>query len=132
MSLRGKNNGFTAVFVALAMPVIIAILGICLDGSILLYYDSKLTNAVKFAAISATSVNIQNEGALEITADNSFVQRVLINNLDGAILYEFTVDQQKKNQCTVKATYEVPFVFMKIFGFESKTILESYSAERNL
>lgn len=127
-----KNNGYTAVIVALTMPVLIAILGICLDGGVLLYFDLKLSTAVKFAAISATSVNMQNGDDLEITADSSFVQRVLSKNLNESELADFSIDELAKNRCCVAATYEVQFVFIRIIGIDRKVLYESYTAERNI
>ena len=132
MSNVRNEKGFITILIALALPLIISVMGFCLDGSLLLYYDAKLSMAAKFAAITATSVNTNIEGNLVITADETFVMKILKSNMEGAMLVDYSINPNQKNKCTVSASAEVPFIFMKIFGIESKTLVESYTAERNL
>lgn len=134
MKLFRSNKGYTMVFVALMMPVIVAIMGFSIDGGLLLYYKAKLTTATKFAAISATSDYTVVGGQLQINEADNFARSALEANLNDISLvdFDFKVTPSKKNECTLKASIEVPFVFMKILKINSTIITESYTAERNL
>lgn len=127
---RNNKKGYVTVFLALAMPLIISVLGFCIDGGMMLYFDARLSTAVKFACISASSDNENIDGNLVIKAENSFVEEVLHENLKDAILVDFMINPSSKNECTVKGSYKIEFVFMKLFGITEKSLTESYTARR--
>lgn len=129
-----NNKGFVSVFFCISLPLIIAIMGFCIDGSLLLYYDARLMTATKFASISATSYYDIIDDKLVINATDAEDAAILAldENFEDAKLVNFTVDSDSQNECTVKAEVEVPFFFMKIFGVKAKVISESYTSSRNI
>lgn len=127
--LKG-NKGNVLVVVCVALPVLMGVIGICLDGNLVIYNQTKLMAATKFAAISASSNNkIVNEKTI-ITATEDQARNALLENYDQAKLRSFTISETSKNKCTVVAETEVNFVFMKIFGINSKKLSESYTVTR--
>lgn len=132
VKLREDKGGNILVLVSVLLPVLLACIGMCLDGSLLIYYQSRLMTATKIAAVSASSdYEIDDKGNTKIRASSDFVKDVLKENFKEAKLRNFTINESAKNKCTVEAEVEVNFTFMKIFNINSKTISESYTAERN-
>lgn len=133
-----RNNGYITVFVCMLMPLFLALLGICIDGSIILYNDAKLMTATKFAAISATAFYDVKDGSVVLKGMNDSgaardaATNALEKNFSGAWVYEFSINNSKKNECTVKAKVKVDFFFARIFHFDSTTIEEIYTAERDI
>ncbi len=139
MKLLRNRNGHSAIFLCIAMPLIIAVLGICIDGSLLLYYKARLMTATKLAAVSATSFyDIEDEQlAIDYASAEDVALRTLYQNFEDAVMTAFEVDNAQKNSCRVDAQVEVPCYFMSImeaFGFEvaQKTLVESYTARRSI
>lgn len=131
--MQGKvnnNKGNILILVSIILPVLIMVIGVCLDGGLVMYSQSKLMAATKFAALSASSHNKVIEDKTIINATESQVKSALIENYDKAKLKKFTIDESSKNKCTVVADVEVNFMFMKMFGINSKTISESYTVTR--
>ncbi|MFT8349075.1 TadE/TadG family type IV pilus assembly protein [Clostridium saccharoperbutylacetonicum] len=125
-----NNKGNMLVLVCVALPVFIGIAGICLDGSLAIYYQTKLMAATKFAAISASSHNYVVSGKTVINATQDQAEAALKENFGAAKLRSFSINQSSKNKCTLVAETEVNFVFVKIFGVNSKKISESYTVTR--
>lgn len=131
MKYNLKNNkGNMLVLVCAALPVLIGIIGVCLDGSLLVYYQTKLMAATKFAAVSASSYNKVISGKTIITATEDKAKSALIENFSQAKLRSFSINSTSKNKCTVIAETDVNFVFMKMFGINSKKLSESYTVTR--
>ncbi|OOM80585.1 hypothetical protein CLPUN_12510 [Clostridium puniceum] len=135
MKCNFKNNkGNTLVLVCAALPMLIGVIGLCIDGSLMVYYQTRLMAATKFAAVSASSHNkiVQEKTIINATEDQ--VRSALIENFSQAKLISFTINPASKNKCTVIAETEVNFVFMKMFLTDSKdykkTIRESYDVTR--
>lgn len=125
-----NNKGNILVLVCIALPALIGVIGLCLDGSLMIYYQSKLMAATKFAAVSAASNYEIVDDKIIITATESEVTTVLSENFSQAKLTSFNVSSISKNKCTVIAETQVNFVFMKMFGINNKTLSESYSVTR--
>lgn len=131
MKCNLKNNkGNILVLVCAVLPVLIGVVGVCLDGSLVIYYETKLMAATKFAAVSASSnYDIIKEKTV-INATEDQVKTALNENFNEAKLRSFSINSASKNKCTVIAETNVNFVFMKIFGINSKTLSESYTVIR--
>jgi Flp pilus assembly protein TadG len=128
-----KKKGYAAILLVLLLPIIIMIMGICIDIGNMVYCEAKLMSAVKFAAISASSnYTVSNNQVIITDEQQDFVQTCLTKNYEGAMSKTFTVDAVKKNQCTVEATAEVKFYFLTIIKINSETIDQSYTVTRNL
>ena len=125
-----NNKGNALILVSIILPILIMVIGVCLDGSLVLYSQSKLMAATKFAALSASSHNKVIEDKTIINATEDEAKSALLANYDKAKLKKFTIDESSKNKCTVVAEVKVNFVFMKMFGINSKTINESYTVTR--
>ena len=131
MKYKFKNNkGNMLVLVCAALPVFIGIIGVCLDGSLVIYNQTKLMAATKFAALSASSYNTVIEEKTIINATEDQARSALVENFSGATLRSFSINSASKNKCTVIAETDVNFVFMKVFGINSKKISESYTVTR--
>lgn len=125
-----NKSGNILILVCITLPIFIAMLGMCLDGSLVLYYQTRLMAATKFAAISA-SANYKVVGDKTIiNATQGQVVDALKTNFNEANLRSFTINSSSKNKCTVVAETNVEFVFMKIFGLKNKTLSESYTVTR--
>ncbi len=131
-----SQKGITAILIAVAMPFIISVVGLCVDGGYLLYSKAKLMGATKFAAISATSYYTLEDDAivLDYNKCSSAADNMLAINYKGSKRIGFDIDssdEPKKIVCTVEAQADVPVFFMKIFGVKSTPIKEGYTAERD-
>lgn len=126
-----KNKaGNILVLVCVTLPIFIAMLGMCLDGSLVLYYQTKLMAATKFAAISASANNKVVSDKTIITGTQQEAATALETNFSEAKLRSFTINSSSKNKCTVVAETNVNFVFMRVFGIKNKTLSESYTVTR--
>ena len=127
-----NNKGYVAIIFCFIMPVIIAILGICIDGSMIFYYQARLMTATKYAAISATTSNTKEDGNLIIIKDESFVERALEKNFDLAQIEGFIIDSTQKNKCTLNTKAEIKLFFIPLImeNYKTITIHESYTAQR--
>lgn len=139
MRLLRNQNGHTAAFFCIAMPLIIAVLGICIDGSLLLYYKARLMTATKLAAVSATSFyEIEDDQpVIDPLSSEDAALRTLEQNFESAVMTRFEIDNTAKNTCTVDAQVEVPFYFLRMLeafgsGITHKTLMESYTASRSI
>lgn len=131
MKYGTKNNkGNILVLFCIILPILLGAIGICLDGSLLVYNQTRLMAATKFAAVSASSYNKVVQGKTIINATESKVNSALTENFSEARLRNFSINEASKNKCTVIGEVKVNFVFMKMFGVESKTISESYTVTR--
>lgn len=125
------EKGSAAVFFCLLLPVILAIAGMCIDGSYLLYKKAELGSATKFAAISATAFYHTENGRIIIDSDpaEGAAETTLKKNCTDAWINQFTIQE---NECTVDSALVVTFFFVRIFGIHDTRINESYSACRRL
>lgn len=125
-----NNKGNVLVILGFMWMFIIFIVGMCVDGSFVMYYQSRLMAATKIAAVStSTHYNINKKGKIIINGtDNDALEALNANykdaQLDGSA-------QIAGNTCTIKTKANVDFIFMKILGINSTTIYESYKATRN-
>lgn len=126
-----RKKGYAAILVCAMLPILIIIMGICIDIGDILYCEAKLMTATKLAAISASSNYINNKGSLEIVEDDGFTQACLSENYAGSRLVNFQIDGDKKNECTIVGSAEVKCYFLNIIGVSSKTIKQSYTITRN-
>ncbi|NLD50602.1 MAG: hypothetical protein GX660_25960 [Clostridiaceae bacterium] len=139
MRFLRNENGHTAAFMCISMPLIIAVLGVCIDGSLLLYYKARLMTATKLAAVSATSFyEIENDQLIiDLLSAEDAALRTLGQNFESAVMTRFEIDSVEKNTCTVDAQVEVPFYFLRMLeafgsGITHKTLMESYTASRSI
>lgn len=123
-----SNNGSILILVSILLPILISAVGICIDGVLVSYYQTRLMVATKLAAVSATSYYTLEGDSIKINVTNDKVKELLTTNFKDAKLKKLTIDS--KNKCTVESEVDVNFVFMKIFGINSKTLFERYTATR--
>lgn len=131
-----RKKGYALIFICILMPIIIAIMGLCVDVGVILYYEARLMSATKFAALSASSnYVVVNKKIMIVEDQQAFVNNVLTTNFSDAQLVSFKVSGPKKEKykCTVTTKTEVPLFFVGAIGLQkSKEIKEQYVAERRL
>ncbi|WP_127580766.1 TadE/TadG family type IV pilus assembly protein [Paenibacillus koleovorans] len=125
------SNGFTTTFFAVLMPVLILILGLCADGSIIIYNKIALDTATDAAAVSSSDSYNRDlwwtpPHILELRRDaaENIVRDVLQQNMPRARLVSLEILPSKK-ECKIETVAEIPMFFMKLFQIESYTIRAS-------
>ncbi|OEF99139.1 hypothetical protein BHF71_10065 [Vulcanibacillus modesticaldus] len=128
-----NERGFTTTFFAVMMPVFIAILGLTVDGSIIIYHRLALdtaADAATLAAIDAYDREIwltERKVVLNEYEAREIAEEVLDRNLPTATIIDFEVPSTQPNTFKLTAEYTVPTFFLKIFGIDSYT-LTTYSS----
>lgn len=127
-----NKRGYWAAGMAVFLPVLLLVMGFALDGGALFLRTTQLSNAVKYAAISASSIyELDEYENYHLTASFSQVETLLKLNLPDAELAGCSIDESRPGTCTVKGSCEAEFVFMKIFGIETKTVTAEFTASRS-
>lgn len=127
-----NNRGYTTVLVCALIPLIIIVLGLCIDGTFIYYSQAKLMTATKYAAISATTLYREENDEIIIIEDRDFIRACLKKNYDVAELDNFYIDEIDKNKCTLTTKAEIPLYFLPLLLKDKRSILlhESYTAQR--
>lgn len=131
---RHSEAGLAAVLVVLLLPALLALLGVVLDGALLVHGQLQLETATAAAALAATDaydrslwqserrVAIEPGGAARLAA--AYLQR----NMPGAAVEQVLVDPAAPNRITVRTSYRWPLAFMRLFGFDDQTLRAEGSA----
>lgn len=131
MSRRQRSQaGYVMAWLVLLLPVLIAFMGLVLDGSLLFLRSQMLDAATDAAALAATGAWDQDywlwHGKVKIdpAGATSRARDYLAKNMPAATLVQVTVSPA--NRANVRAKATVPFFFLRIIGWREKTI-ESYA-----
>jgi hypothetical protein len=113
---------------AVMMPMILAVLGLCVDGVIVVYHRIKLDTSAEAATMSSIAAydreiwSSQRIVALDEQQGRRLAQEYLSRNLEGAKLVSYNVSPERPNECSAEVEMQVPLFFMKVFGFTEATI----------
>lgn len=126
-----NQKGYTTIIFMMIFPIILMFSGIILDGSMIMYNQNKLMVAVKYATLSATTEYDVHSGQVRINEDaaREKAEQVLLQNSEDAKIVDFSVENG--NECYLVGNLEMEYTFMKLFGFNKKTLHAEYSAVRN-
>lgn len=117
-----EETGSSIVLVGLAMLVLLAILGLVIDGGSLFMTKSHLQKVANAAVLS---------GAQELTTTENEVRKVvdqvLNDHTESASLKSISIKLQ--DEVRVNLTKEVPLNFSKLFGFSSAPVKVQAAAE---
>jgi len=122
---KGTAFGLFALF----LPVLIAVLGLIVDGGLFMYSKTRLDMATEAAALSTISTYDKSiyasEGRVVLDQASSKVvaTKYLKVNFPEAKLEKVTIAPE--NTATVESSLVVEFCFMKVFGIENKKIYTS-------
>lgn len=125
------QRGVSVVFVMVAMPVVIAMAGLVIDGGILMMTKLQLDNAVDAASLAATQGYDQeiweNEGQVVILQSDAEIlaRQYLTANMPRSTLRSVEVNPNSPNHVKVTAEAKAPVFFMQMFGINTRTIVSS-------
>ncbi len=129
MKLFKEEKGSVIVIFALLLPVLIGIIGLTLDGGMLLYQRALLTEATEASAKSALLLSYDkdlwiSEGKIVVDESEALIQgsRILKVNFDNA--YISNIEIVNDVSIVIESKVEVEFSFMKIFGFDKKVLMD--------
>lgn len=128
MNNVNNENGFTTTFFAIFMPLILVLLGLCTDGSIIVYQKISLetaTDAASRSAIDAYDREIwmnDRKVVLDPSRAQEIVTEVLRKNNINARLINLEVPVERPAECEIKTEMEIPLFFLKIFGISYYTV----------
>lgn len=129
-----RSAGFALVWVVLSLPVLVAFLGLVLDGGILYLRSQQLDNATDAAVLAATDAWDRHEwmwnGRVRIDPDEAkrLALQYLAKNMPDARLTTFQVRSHHAVHIQTETT--VPFFFLRIFGWTGQTVTSYSTAER--
>lgn len=127
--LLANNRGFTTTFFALLMPVILAFTGLCADGIMVIYHKISLetaSDAASLATIDSYDRDIWFNQQLIVLREEQarlLANEILQANLPGAVLVDLIIEADRPSVCKIQTQYEVPLMFLRIFGINSKTVM---------
>lgn len=131
MRFLRDQRGVTVTFVALLMPVIIAFLGLVIDGGTLFLSRQRLDAAVDAASLAAAKKGYDqeiwdNEGRVVLVQSNceTAAREYFLKNYPDADITAFnvTIDSVTQNKVSVFASINAPVFFMRLFGINSSPI----------
>lgn len=123
-----SEAGFTVTFFALMMPVFLAILGLCADGSFIIYNKIALDKASDAAGLATIDSYDREswllEGKTVLREDKAweYATMILQSNMSNARLIHLEIPEDRKNECRIETEAEVPTFFLKIFLIHSYKI----------
>lgn len=125
-----RQDGWVAAWFVVTAPLLLAFLGLVLDGGIMLLRSQMLDDATYAAALAATDAwdrdywKWHGQVRIDPTAAESLARQYLARNMPDARVVQVTVSPA--NRVNVRTQLTVPFFFMRIAGWETDTV-ESYS-----
>jgi len=126
--LYRDEKGMAAALTAVTMLMLIALTGLTVDGSLMMYNKVKLEAATEAAAHStqcAYDVELwEDTGIVELDHDIAMqvATAVLYENFPDAVLESCEIDPIQKNVATLKAMVEIDTVFMRVFNIQKSII----------
>lgn len=129
-----NERGFVVPFVAILIPIFLAIMGLMVDVGVASSHYFRLANAVDAAAYAALAAYEEEawEENDEIIIDYDEARAVattyLQANLSHATLKEFHITSGGRG-VRVEAEVHSPVFFMKMFGFQDRVIGSFAEAE---
>lgn len=135
--MRRHEEGWAVAWFIVTAPLLLAFLGLILDGGILLLRSQMLDAATDSAALAATDAwdrdywKWQGKVRIDPGAAESLARQYLARNMPAARVVQVSVSPTSRVNVRTQTT--VPFFFMRIAGWRDHTI-ESYSTavRRNL
>lgn len=126
--ILNNQNGFTTTFFAILIPVVLAFIGLCTDGVMILYYKISLDVATDSAAVSTIDSYDRNEwfegGRIILRQDVAFqiAEDILHSNLPDARLIRLQINSSQPHVVSLDTEYDVKLLFLKIFGVDIKRV----------
>ena len=126
----GARSGQALLWVAIMLPVFLAIIGLALDGGALFAARRQAQNAADAAArAGAQQIDLNRYRATgEIALDNGWARYVARQYVAGSGGLEATVDVAG-NRVIVTVRRDVPLSFLKLFGVEGVRVGATAVAE---
>lgn len=125
-----RQDGWVAAWFVITAPLLLAFLGLVLDGGVMLLRSQMLDAASDAAALAATEAwdreywKWNGKVRIDPTQAESLARQYLARNLPDARIVQVTVSPA--NRVNVRTQLTVRFFFMRVAGWENHTV-ESYS-----
>ncbi|MDR6551568.1 pilus assembly protein TadG-related protein [Paenibacillus qinlingensis] len=129
-----EEDGFSATFFAITMPVILAIMGIAIDGSYVVYNRIKLdmaADAAARAAIHSLDLSVwygERKIVLNTSKAYQMVDQLMRDNMPTARLISLEIPSDSPNTCVIEVEAQVPLFFLRLFNETSYKIHASASS----
>lgn len=132
--MRRNQEGWVAAWFVVTAPLLLAFLGLVLDGGVMLLRSQMLDAASDAAALAATDAwdrdywKWHGKVRIDPAAAESLARQYLARNLPDARVVQVTVSPA--NRVHVRTRLTVPFFFMRIAGRESHSVESNSTAVR--
>lgn len=130
------HQGVSAVLVLLLMPVFLAMLGLAIDGAMLVHCQIELDSATAASALAATDAydrntwNTEHKVVIPEAEAAVLARQYLVRNMSGAALDSVHVADIAPGRVTVASHYTATLIFMPIFGMKTWTLNASAVASK--
>lgn len=124
-----REEGSVMIWVIIILPVILAVVGLLVDGGMILYYQTQLDMATEAASVSTISAydreawNAENKVRINNDEARVSAEKYLTENFKEARVEK--IDYVSDSTVTLETTYTVKMVFTKIFGVTEVEIKSS-------
>ncbi len=124
-----REEGSVMIWVIIILPVILAVVGLLIDGGMILYYQTQLDMATEAASVSTISAydreawNAENKVRINNDEARISAEKYLTENFKEARVEK--IDYVSDSTVTLETTYIVKMVFTKIFGVTEVEIKSS-------
>ncbi|HYE67364.1 MAG TPA: hypothetical protein VEA58_02060 [Anaerovoracaceae bacterium] len=132
--MLANERGFSTTFFAVMMPLILTVVGLCVDGAFVIYYRISLettAEAASFSAIDAYDRTIWNSERTVVIREDwamDIASAVIHENLPDARLIGVEVPEDNKETCIVTVEMDVPTFFLNVVGISEYHLTAKSSA----
>jgi|GEM_PF-1009636 len=122
---NGGQDGFAVAWLMITLPALIAVMGLAIDGSIVVYNRIKLDMAAEAAsrgAIHSLDMEVwysERRVVLDQARSSQIIHELLETNMPEARLVSIDIPDSAPNQCNIELEADVPLFFMKAFNVSS-------------
>jgi Flp pilus assembly protein TadG len=137
--IRRRKGSALVMFTLMLPTVILPMVGLAIDGTMLFMVKSKLSAAVDAGAIGAaqslsSGMDLSSQRETAMRTAQQFVTANFPNNYWNSSNVRFgtvqVVEETKRRVVTLKASVDVPLLFMRIFGKDKQTVTAEGQAAR--
>lgn len=122
-----KEDGSVMVLLVLLLPILIGIIGITIDGGMMVYHKNLLSEATEAAGRSAVLMSYDKDiwdkeqrVVLDLSVAKESVEKILKLNFDKAEV--LSVSLMTESSLVINTSVTVEYTFMKLFGFNENVI----------
>jgi len=132
--MRKREAGWVIAWLVVLAPLLLSLLGLVLDGGILMLRSQALDAASDAAALAATDAwdrdywKWNGRVRIDLGGADSMARQYLARNMPDARVVQVTVSSS--NRVNVRTEAKVPFFFLRILGWKEQTVQSFSTAVR--